>query len=56
MEAYFRGSLVNILEIYPKYTWIQFPGSNNSRKVLNSDLMTVHEYRRMRQIEEELDS
>lgn len=38
MDAYFRGNRVRILEITGAYAWVQFPDSDNSRRVKVSDL------------------
>lgn len=41
MKKYFRGSLVTVTEISGKHAWVTFQGSDNSRRVLISDLEDV---------------
>ena len=38
--TYFRGNLVHIVEFDGKHAWVRFHNSDNSRRVLISDLMT----------------
>lgn len=38
MKAYFRGSLVTILELDSRYAWVQFPDSDNRRRVQRWEL------------------
>lgn len=41
MIAVFRGVRVRVIEITGAYAWVQYPGSDNRRRVRVSDLEAV---------------